>query len=74
MRLVAATQIKFLGYFLIALAAEYDISNAQQPSQIPRPELSTPGVSQKSATRAPTVSSSASKIFPYFIRLRHRSY
>jgi hypothetical protein len=46
MRLVAAKQIKFFGYFLIALAAGYDISNAQQPSQIPRPELSTPGVSQ----------------------------
>jgi S1-C subfamily serine protease len=58
MRLVAATQIKFFGFFLIALAVEYDISNAQQPWQIPPPELSTPGVSQKSSTRFPTVSSS----------------
>ena len=61
MRLGPARHIKFFGYFLIALvtAAGYDSANAQQSSQIPRPELSIPGVSQKSSTRFPTVSSSA---------------
>ncbi len=59
MRLVAETQIKFFGSFLIALAATYDSSNAQQPAQIPRPDLAAPGVSQKSSTRFPTVTSSA---------------
>jgi S1-C subfamily serine protease len=59
MRGATATRIKIFGSLLIVLATEYDVSNAQQPSQIPRPELSMPGVSQKSSTRFPTVSSSA---------------
>jgi len=61
MRLVPAKQTKFFGYVLItvATAVGHDTSNAQQPQQIPRPELSIPGVSQKSSVRFPTVSSSA---------------